>query len=633
MWDYISGLLFLIWMIVLSYIYGFSIRKEHNFSSNLIIGYIGYSFVIGLGLMIIELFDLPWKFALFYFFVVLICIIVYIIYSFKKNSLKISMSDLRKLFKDNYFLFIIVLILMFISIISFSVYWLNNHLDDGYYLCKIVKMPYLDTPYSYDYSVNCYAKSMLSYRINTWELEASIYVYLLKINVFVFCRLFLNFFNYLLFCCTISAFTDKLYKKLNLGRDKARFIQYVPIVVIFFATNMNTVYQIGFMHLIDHWQFVTAMYFGSSIPRTMGILWIMMTFVENDKITIKDIFKLFMISVVLMSKSSIALPIIVLTSVTLYFIINFNKERKVIFLLIPLLIYVVVGIILPNNLGIQSEIYSLLTQNVKTLPFLVSLVVLVISFAFRNSFVNRINFTLIFIFALMMIPEINDVFESFSIYNHVANRMFTTLMYTFYIIAFSYVAYFFMSHVHKSVLKPVFLILTCIITGSSILTYTGRNITIKNSLIVIAQNKKMVPNSTLELGNALNKITKEKGTLRILSPEFVFANGVPHPLATILTTVSNDTISYSAIPRYGVDSDDEIASYKYEYQELFHTFNDTKSVDDFNNCLQFIDKYKINSFILFGDTSEYDSYGDFVKVKTITDKNAGVNYSIYVKGQ
>lgn len=632
MWDYISGLLFLIWMIALSYLFGFSIRKEHNFSTNLITGYIGYSFIIGLGLMVIELFDVPWMFALIYFFLTIIFILFYIIYSIKKNKLKITKEDIKNLFQENYFLFIIVLILMFISVISFSVYWLNNHLDDGYYLSKIVKMPYLDTPYSYDYPVNCYAKSMLSYRINTWELESSIYVYLLKINVFVYCRLFLNFFNYLLFCSTISLLTTKIYKKLNLSNDRFKFIQYIPIVIIFFATNMNTVYQIGFMHLIDHWQFVTAMYFGSSIPRTMGILWIMMTFVENDKITIKDIFKLFMISVVLMSKSSIALPIIVLTSVTLYFIINFNKERKVIFLLIPLLIYVVVGIILPNNLGIQSEIYSLLTQNVKTLPFLVSLVVLVISFTFRNSFVNRINFTLIFIFALMMIPEINDVFENFSIYNFVSNRMFTTLMYTFYIVAFSYVAYFFMSHVHKNILKPVFLILTCIITGSSILTYTGRNMTIKNSLIVIAQNKKMVPNSTLELGNALDKISKEKGTLRILSPEFVFANGVPHPLATILTTVSSDTISYSAIPRYYVDSDDEIASYKYEYQELFHTFNDTKSDDDFNNCIKFINKYGINSFILFGDTSKHDSYGDFKKVQTIIDQNASVYYSIYVKG-
>ena len=32
-------------------------------------------------------------------------------------------------------------------------------------------------------------------------------------------------------------------------------------------------------------------------------------------------------------------------------------------------------------------------------------------------------------------------------------------------------------------------------------------------------------------------------------------------------------------------------------QELFHTFNDTKSDDDFNNCIKFINKYGINSFI------------------------------------
>ena len=155
MWDYISGLLFLIWMIALSYLFGFSIRKEHNFSTNLITGYIGYSFIIGLGLMVIELFDVPWMFALIYFFLTIFFILFNILYSIKKNILKITKEDIKNLFQENYFLFTIVLILMFISVISFSVYWLNNHLDDGYYLSKIVKMPYLDTPYSYDYPVNC----------------------------------------------------------------------------------------------------------------------------------------------------------------------------------------------------------------------------------------------------------------------------------------------------------------------------------------------------------------------------------------------------------------------------------------------------------------------------------------------
>lgn len=101
MWDYISGLLFLIWMIALSYLFGFSIRKEHNFSTNLITGYIGYSFIIGLGLMVIELFDVPWMLRNLLFFDNNF-ILFYIIYSIKRiikdNKRRYKEFISRKLF-------------------------------------------------------------------------------------------------------------------------------------------------------------------------------------------------------------------------------------------------------------------------------------------------------------------------------------------------------------------------------------------------------------------------------------------------------------------------------------------------------------------------------------------------------
>ena len=258
MWDYISGFIFLIWMIIICYLFGYSIRKEQHFSKNLLAGYIGYSFIMAIGLMVIELLNLPWKIALIYFFVAVLGIALFIVQSFIKNKLSITTKDLKRFIKENYFLFIIVLILLFISFISFNVYWLNNHLDDGYYLSKIVKMPYLDNPYAYNYAVNFNTKPMLAYKINTGELESSIYVYLLHINVFVFCRLFLKFFNYLLVCSTVSLFADIVCKDLDLKSNRYKYIQYFACIIIFFATNMDTVYQMGFMHLIDHWQFVTA---------------------------------------------------------------------------------------------------------------------------------------------------------------------------------------------------------------------------------------------------------------------------------------------------------------------------------------------------------------------------------------
>lgn len=631
MWDYISGFIFLIWMIIICYLFGYSIRKEQHFTKNLLAGYIGYSFIMAIGLIVIELLDLPWKIALTYFFILVLGIVLFIVQSFIKNKLRITIKDFKHFIKENYFLFIIVLILLFISFISFNVYWLNNHLDDGYYLSKIVKMPYLDTPYSYNYSVNCNTTPSLSYKINTGELEASIYVYLLNTNVFVFCRLFLNFFNYLLLCSTISAFADIVCKDLNLKSNRYKYIQYFVCIIIFFATNMDTVYQIGFMHLIDHWQFVTAMYLGSSIPRTMGFLWLLIMFVGNEKITLQDLIKLFIVSVVLMSKSSIALPIIVLTSFVLYLVINLKLDKKIFFVIILLILYLAAGFVLPNREDIQGGINDLFMQNVKTLPFIVSSIVLIASFTFRKKLINRVNVILIIILGLMLIPEVNDVFENFSVYNFVANRMFTTLMYTLYITAFTYVAFVFINLVKKKMIKPVFMALTCFITLCSCLTYTVRGISVKNGLKTIIRNNKIVPNSTLELGSELDEISQKYGTLKILSPEFVVVDNVYHPLATILTTVSDNTVSYSAIPRYPIDSKEKIASFKNEYQEEFTNFNNTKSIDDFNKCIPFIDSYKINSFILTGDTENNQVYGDFVRTKVVADPVANISYSIYIK--
>lgn len=84
MWDYISGFIFLIWMIIICYLLGYSIRKEHHFTKNLLTGYIGYSFIMAIGLMVIELLDLPWKIALIYFFISVLGIVLFIVQSFIK---------------------------------------------------------------------------------------------------------------------------------------------------------------------------------------------------------------------------------------------------------------------------------------------------------------------------------------------------------------------------------------------------------------------------------------------------------------------------------------------------------------------------------------------------------------------
>ena len=82
------------------------------------------------------------------------------------------------------------------------------------------------------------------------------------------------------------------------------------------------------LYVQDSWQFNTAMYYASSIVRTMGILIILVHFIENNKISIRDILLVILISVVLVSKSTIALPIIFVTCVS-YLVVNFLFDDKI----------------------------------------------------------------------------------------------------------------------------------------------------------------------------------------------------------------------------------------------------------------------------------------------------------------
>lgn len=82
------------------------------------------------------------------------------------------------------------------------------------------------------------------------------------------------------------------------------------------------------------------MYLGSSIPRTMGILWVLVFFIDNKKIMIKHILQLIVMSVVLVSKSSIAIPIVFVAAIATLISVytQFNKKGLIAFGTLVLLV-------------------------------------------------------------------------------------------------------------------------------------------------------------------------------------------------------------------------------------------------------------------------------------------------------
>ena len=92
MLDYISGFIYIFWILCLCYFLGTALTKK-SFTTSLLVGYIGYSFVLAVGFIIIQLLGLPWRIALIYFIVSILVMIIFIMYRLKKNDFKITKNE------------------------------------------------------------------------------------------------------------------------------------------------------------------------------------------------------------------------------------------------------------------------------------------------------------------------------------------------------------------------------------------------------------------------------------------------------------------------------------------------------------------------------------------------------------
>lgn len=573
MLDYISGFIYIFWILCLCYFLGTALTKQKSFTTSLLVGYIGYSFVLAVGFIIIQLLGLPWRIALIYFIVSILVMIIFIMYRLKKNDFKITKNEVLNGFKNNYALFLITFILLILSFANVHVMWLNNHLDDGYYIGRISHLASYKNPYYYNFPVGLDNRHQFnSYLFDVWQLEASVYTNILYMNVFTFCRVFLNFQNYLLLVVTVCEFAKRTVCKLSGEFNK--YAQWTPIILFVFTILMIVATNCNLMILQDYWQFSSAMYLGSSIPRTMGILWVLVFFIDNEKIMIKHILQLIVMSVVLVSKSSIAIPIVFFAFVLVY----------------------------------------------------------IFAFAIiRKPIVFKVAEVLVLITGFMLIPGLCNVYQTLSVYYFVALRVLTCLFYTIYIVGFVFLLYGIFTITSEMLAKGFILLMSVLFLFMSSLSYFGARKSMIHSMEVVIQNPKLVPNSIYELGQKLDKVSNGE-KLYTLMPQFVTTDGYLTSLAIIATSVSDDIVSVSAIPRYAMSSINKVYSkFTLDQQSVFENFNASKDRKSFDALIPILDEYSIQCFVLEGKDNTQDSYNEYYKVDTVNDDRAGTYYSIYVK--
>lgn len=533
------------------------------------------------------------------------------------------------MFKKNYFLFVISFALIFVFLLQFDLIWINNHLDDGYYLVKIATLPYLENPFTTTYATGlpAAATSFDSYALSSYELEHSIYLYLLHMDPVVYCRIFLNAFNYFLAASTVSAFTESIF--LDKKYFNKKMFQYFGMILLFFSFEYLYMQAKGLFIVQDAWQFSSAMWFGSSIPRVLGVMWIILLFVNIKEIGWKQIMGAGIISVVLISKSSIALPTVIITGVSFLIAYALTSEKQNIkfgILLIALLI--ALGVILPDNTVRNDLILSIFQSDFKSFLFVGCLLLAVLGsiLFFGNKTVRRTMLTLFLSYLLIVVPEINDTFESVSMYDFVARRYQTTLIYTTVIIAFI----FFMVLCLKY-LKPLRKVL---ITASFLLLLAGAVLTTipiygnpLNTLNIMKNNSKIIPESTVELSEELERLAIENGELNVLCPEWVNVDNHRHALSVMLRTYAPNVNVVTALTRYSsVSEDNDFYGFNAEDQGAFTLFVSNPDNTNYYNLDAVLKEYPINCLVTTG--RDFEQYAKNSGYRFVSKTNM---YSIYLK--
>lgn len=580
-------------------------RDSKNISESLIWGYIVYSMLIAVVGVPMQVLNLPWLAFGVYVGMLWGGIIAYIIYAVKYKNVKLISENVGEYVKNNWIVWIILGILAVMMLFYYAGFWLGNHQDDGYYITKVATLPYSQIGGNFNYTVGVNGSGFNSYIVNTWELEASVYVKILGVAPTLFLRLFQSVFYYFLFLNAIKFLAEKLIDKTG-TEEENRLAQYVVVFVPLICTYYLYLSNSGMLLIRDMFHLNTGMFLGGTVEKTLGVILFIIVYLNCEKSgNIKKlIIESIAVGIVLISKSAIALPVIIIVAfagIIVWFWTEYEKKGKVVSLLC-IAVYIGIGIIVPNHEAIENTVRGDIINTVHSKVLYPCMVIFMISFFLRNEIVYKLNVHFILIVAMIMIPECNDIFETCSVYSFVGGRAWSSVAYYFIILNMVYLGMILQKiHLKEYALKLVYIligILCCSVMLSGFQKYGGEILPQEESkpadmkwcFSVMRHNIYFTPDSTIELGHKLEDIAKARNEkLYVIMPKAVIDNNAIHFLAVSIRTFAPDIVSLSALERFSGTDEKKYEGYTQQKYDGFVADPNENTYKVFKNEIKKLD--------------------------------------------
>ena len=632
--GYVIGAILTMISAILFQLFGISLCKnQKSYSYSFVMGYLCYSFLVAVGGIPIQLLNLPWMTFFWYMIFILVAIVSYIIFSFYTKKVILKKQDFVLYIKDQWFLYIGAIVLVAFALTHISIIWLNNMSDDAYYLTKMATLPYLDNPFRTDYSTGFVHSKIDSYAFNTFELEASFYIFLTKMDPSLYARGFLSLLNYFVLLNTIKCFFELVLNKMKINFEISKLQYYVMTIFVVFVLSATV-----FIITDAQWTILSAAYYGSALERIGCIFFILIPLMDFNGLNLKKVLITFATCVVMISKSTVAIPLLYMLAVGYCILELFRNKTTKKYAIILIILIFLIGLIIPGNAAVESAIIENISVNFKGFFIVVSMVLFGV-FSFKYPVMRRLLFIIISSFMLMLIPVVNHLTEFSMNYEFVAVRtIYSILVFTLicsYGLAIIYFGNFLLKK-HFYLLSNVILVI-CIFVFSAKYTYEW-TYPLK-AFHVLKTNINLIPDSTILLGNKLEEYYQGTGrVLNMVMTPGVFPNGLGHFSSQIVRAYCPHTISVTAGLRTKekIEYNSSFDGFSVNDIECFNQFFVNPNQDTLLAVENLCNQYPIDC-IVANDINEINvqllrNIG-FIEYDSVTDPQASpaITYTIFVK--
>lgn len=639
--DYVLVILFFIILGLFYYFFGTAIlkNKEKVESTRVITGFLFHTFPLVIIGIIFQALRFEW---MIYYYITLIWFIIcilFILYTMKNKNIKLFRVELQRFIKQYWFFIVIIIVFAITLLCNAGRIWADNLTDDGYYLVRIANLPYLDKSFSYNVTSGYESFAINSYTLNTWELEASVYLYILKVLPTIFVRFGMSIFNFFLIICGFHSLVSKINNKFNLEikSDNIQYYCFILVTVLYGMTTLSSSFLS--IDIEDTWKNTSAMYYGSTLVRLLLPLNLIGLMIHIDKIKIREIVILFIISVVYVSRSTVAIPFIYLLIISyiLYYVI---KNKKWLLCSLILIVLISSSFILSDNSIVANLSINRIINNTKS-P--VTVFISILSFVLIISY-KRYNYFLIFIpilisYSLILLEPVNNIYELICNYDFVSGRVISSLYFIFYSLIMIYIiAYIFKNtKIKKHILTSlsVFCVISIILTqnlyGDLVLGNSGKlkSPGIKKSLVTLKNNKALTPDSTINVGKKIHELEQQKkGQLSVITTfDWQNIDGYAHYPALTYRAYAHNILNYTACFRVGEDNKD----YSWKEHVSMCDFANNPSIETFEKVQNILERMKFDCIV--SNNIEINKYinDNYILYDTVIDNNQVNTYYLFSK--